>query len=51
LLNSLFSPCGRASFGSVPSEGDGRQNDAKHPAVKRDQKLKQPGNRDEAQRP
>jgi len=30
LLNSLFSPCGRASFGSVPSEGHGRQNDAKH---------------------
>lgn len=26
----LISPCGRASFCSVPSVGEGRQNDAEH---------------------
>jgi hypothetical protein len=26
----LISPCVRASFCSVPSEGEGRQNDAQH---------------------
>jgi len=29
----LISPCGEASLGLVPSEGEGRQNDAKHPAT------------------
>lgn len=44
----LISPCVRPFFCSVPSVGDGRQNDVWHPAaIKREQKKKQSRHRRE----